>query len=441
VNGLNRKNGVRLGADSGGSDVQHTSARLLTIVSEGVGMDVSKLKGTVGLLAVFLIASFSSNAEQIIHSSGFLFVTTFSGGKPYNPECSTNAVKIRLCSDDRWAFEILPVHGRGDILYGKQDQICMGYDGIDNYFVYYTEAAIAVKNGRPEVVGTKPIKSQPQTAYISPGMFPFVPYDDQKRCQALWLMYISGRYIKSSNSDTFPLPWLAVRYRLDAYGFRVKNDVFSDTLRIPKQLIFIRDEQLDLNDTRELARPELDIDILPKQKFQEDLALRKTNWKNAQVAGRLETTAFTNINECALPLASKFEFSTWAESVPLRRYVLQITNVSVQEVSSDSAKDPFLPPVLAELFVTDSRFRLRDSNRTVSAINYQMVEGENWLPKDSSKLNKIFKLYVNTPEFASGNKVKNSQGMRRLFIIIFLMALTIVPLVFLWKFGRKKKQL
>ncbi len=384
------------------------------------------------LLTTILLLMASLAGRAMVVSSGFLKVTTFSGGKPYRPECSTNEIRAVIDSNGRWALEVRPLHPVGDMLHGKTDIIYLTFDGTNNYYCQYSEAIEGIKQGQPGIIGTTAITNQAQTGYISPGSFPFSPYDIQKRTQVLWLMYGAGQYIHDERLETMPLPWLTARYRLDAYGFRLKYDLSLNLPYIPITLEFVRDSHLDLSDEQsEYTRPELDVDTIWFERLKNDLNLRKTKWQEGATAGVLKTLAFTNLDNFRLPLASEFRLFMPNGDL-LRLFELIVTNVA-----GSAAAETLTPPVLADVFVFDSRFRVRESSKVLDSINYHLTPGQSWESTNAASLQKLFHAYLNTPQLTAIHKLSNSPEQRPMIIIYALVAVTVVPLLlwlrFVWK--------
>jgi hypothetical protein len=391
------------------------------------------------LLFALQVGIVNGLGENVITTSGFLDVTMFDGSKPVPQESSSNEFRASVSSDGRWTLEVRPIYKKGDILYGKKDVMYQSFNGTDTYFCQYSEAVEGITNGRPGIIGTKPISDRSQLSYISAGNYPFSPFDAQKRTHILWLVYGAGKYIHDTKAGSLPLPWLSARNNLFSYGFRLKAELSPDSPYIPTTLQFIRDSQLDLqNENSEYSRPELD-QPLNNEMFailQDALKERKTIWHDGAIAGKLETGTFTNLYGFNVPLS--FEFRTFTELGVLRRlFVATVTNVTGENADEKSAQETFHPPVLVNRTVLDTRFRLRDSSRNIDSISYGLNEGEPWLSKDSDALQKRFKEYLNNPKLSARNRFSiSSERTKRFWIVgLFLMS-TISLLLLLFRFPR-----
>ena len=171
---------------------------------------------------------------------------------------STNTFRASLSTDGRWALEVHPLYNTNDVMYKKNETIYLTFDGVDTYFAHYTEAVKGMVQGRPATIGTQPLETRGHEAYISSGSYPFAPGEQQKRVHMLWLIFGAGRYIRDSSIETMPLPWVAARWSLLSYGFRIGSVLSDDPPYVPRQLKFIRSKQLDRTDTTdEWSRSEL----------------------------------------------------------------------------------------------------------------------------------------------------------------------------------------
>jgi thiol-disulfide isomerase/thioredoxin len=63
---------------------------------------------------------------------------------------------------------------------------------------------------------------------------------------------------------------------------------------------------------------------------------------------------------------------------------------SVTNVTDLPSNERFLPPITAPLIVVDSRGRFRDAHRQLDDIVYYLKPGEEWIPHDSLRLERLF---------------------------------------------------
>lgn len=375
-------------------------------------------------LANLHIASCQQRGVEI---SGYLTVNRFgpNGNAISSVWNSTNYFRISLAADERWHIEVSPAHEEGDTMH-------MSYDGKDTFYVRYRVSTVDIHQ---KIIGITPIDQKVNSAYISSGNYPFMPFEEQKRPHVLWLAYGAGSYLRNSTNNSMPLPWYPARWSLMAYGFRVESELFSTPTYV-RSLKFIRDSKLDLASFEdELDRPELntpssDEDVSSKKA---DLESRKKYWVDGLVAGELKCLEFTSRNEIDFP--KSFEFSeyypVYAKKVE-RRYKGEVTNVTDLPVGRT-----FRPPIIAPLGVDDTRFR--NKKLGVDDIHYALTNGAAWLANDADILAREF-IAVGKGAAVSGRYVaKNVRSKRIMFAVLFASFALVLPVV-IYRFAVRRRQ-
>lgn len=334
---------------------------------------------------------------------------------------STNAFRASISLDGRWLLEVRPIPGKRDKLYGKQDVMYSSYDGVDTFYCRYTEAVFAITNGRPQVVNTLPVKDVLSRAYISRGNYPFAPQDEQRRTHVLWLVFGAGISLRTSPTNTMPIPWLAARWNLQAYGFRPEADLSPDAPYIPIAIKFVRDAALDLGSLdAEEERPDLDRKSSPysRDDLRAQLERRKNEWPNRALAGLVRVHTRTNFSGMSLPLSFTVE-SYYPNGSLNRAYCGTVASVMASPASED-----FRPPVEGDLSVHDSRFRLHDEKSRLDSIVYTWKggEGTSWPATNAPRLIELQRYFL-TSDLASPRRspLLATPVLRRLWIGMFMI--------------------
>lgn len=355
--------------------------------------------------------------------SGVLTFQMFAGEKAVvKGMSSTNTFRVSLSSDGRYSFEVHPLYSSG-IMQGKEHVIYLTFDGTDTYFVEYTEAMTGMIKNRPGITDTQPIDQKWNEAYISSGNYPFSPLEQQKRVHMLWLVFGAGKYIHDTQPKTIPLPWVAARWNLLPYGFRLEQELTADFPYIPRRLELIRDPSLDKSDLEaEWDRPEVDKPA-SEAMFQvgnQDLQQRNNSeFKPGDVACRLVTENYTNYNNLSVPLFFKIEgFLPPMKSKDhvRRRYVGWVTNIA-----DLSESEVFRPPVIGKTMISDSRFRYRDRSRQVDRIDYKLNANEEWKSTNDAALKNLFEIELvsrRAQRFIAGRTQKIKLFAGATFLII-----------------------
>lgn len=387
-------------------------------------------------LALMLLAS-DGWAQVAMTASGCLTETMFNGAISVPSESSSNRFNATISQDGKFALEVRPIHQHGDFLEGKEDVIYMTYDGSDTYFCQYTEAVQGVTNGRPGIIRTEAITNRAQLAYISPGNYPFSPYDSQKRTHILWLVFGAGPMLHDSQPETMPLPWIPARWMLLSYGFSIKYELCANFPFFPSNLQFVRDSKLDFDsEIKEYNRPELDSHGQREwvSNWENELQKRK-QWRDGDIAGKLETGDFTNYAGFCLPLS--FKFSTFIRSGQIRRlYTVEVTGLETNQFDDMASITNFHPPILADLYIADSRFRMHDSSRGINYIHYNLDHDKDWMPTNSASLEKLYANYLATPSLAMKPPLSPlTKNAKTRFVFVILLLLLILPFALFLKFG------
>jgi hypothetical protein len=377
-------------------------------------------------------------SESGVTENGLLEVKYFDkSGQVISLVSSTNVFRASVDRNGRWMIEVHPIAAKNSIMDGKEDVIFMSFDGVDTFYCRYSEAFFDMKNGRPQITKTLPVSNMVNRAYISTGSYPFAPFDEQRRANALWLVFGAGKYINESSIKTMPLPWLAARWNLLCYGFRTESDLLTDPPYLPRKIRFIRDAKLDLESlSAEKNRPELDqntsayLDDDLKEQFKD----RKERWIQGSVAGLLETANITNYSGITVPLS--FTIKTFYPDEKINRlYVGTITNVS-DLLSSET----FRPPFIANLSVHDSRFRYRDNTHRLDKIVYlwKKSDSETWPATNSQYLNELQKFHLNSELATKRRSIFSSKLIVRYAILGVFLFSSLLLLLLVLK-NRKKR--
>ncbi len=391
------------------------------------------------LLIMFQVSIFNGLCQNGIVGNGSLEVKFYDkNGKIISLISSVNEFRFSVESNGRWIVAVKPLPKTNDVMYGKEDTILMSFDGADTYYCRYSEAFLEIKNGRPQMTKTLPVTNIFNRAYISTGNYPFAPFDEQRRANALWLVFGSGKYINDSSSKTMPLPWFAARWNLLAYGFRTDSELSATPPYLPKKIKYLRDQNLDYDTlSGEKNRPELDQNssAYSDDDLKEQFQNRKAQWQQGDVAGLLETANITNYDGISLPLS--FTIKSFYPGGKINRlYVGAITKISGM-VSSET----FRPPIIANLSVHDSRFRTRDNTHRLDKIIYvwKKSDGEDWPATNSAYLGRMKGLYLNS-ELASKNRpaLMSKLIVRDIVLGLFLFS-SVLILIFGFK-NMKKRQ-
>lgn len=324
---------------------------------------------------------------------GFLDLQFFSApGRRVLSMCSSNAFTASICTDGRYAFEVRPIYQTNNLMAGKEEAFYMTYNGTDTFFCHYTEAVQGFKEGRPAIVGTKPIEEAGQMAYVSAGAYPFAPYDPQSRCQFLWLAFGAGAYLRTAHTNDVPLPWIPARWNLLAFGFRWDCTAAERAPYTPSLIKFVRDTSLDLREPAdEFRRPEL---VAPNadswyKEWKGQLQDRLSRWEQGLLAGRFEAESFTNVNGLATP--QSFTLKVFRPKSRSEDNVRRFYSAAATAVASLDPREPFLPPILGKkLWVDDSRFAYSDKKRKVDEIYYSLAPNASWKSRDDPELQARF---------------------------------------------------
>jgi len=397
------------------------------------------------LHVICLIFNFSttSSAQSAngVTASGLITAARFLGGTPLHPShpmSFTNEFRVSVSPDGRWVFEVRRVHKEGDVMYGKEDVRYMTFNGVDTYWCDYSEAVWGLKGGREGITGFDPATNRAAMAYISSGNYPFTFFDThEKSPEILWMVYGIGDYIRNSQTDNMPLPWVTARQELRAYGFRYESELLPEPPHVPNQLRFIRDSGLDLpSEDREMDRPELDKPHSDQrvESWRSDLQERRKEYTNGFTVGQLEIGSLTNWNGLVTPLSFTFKVFLPRLSEPDHvwwLYVGTVTNVA--DLSSD---EQFVPPITATRVVHDSRIRFRDAHHQMDETIYVLKAGQKWWSRDSRELERQVQAEV---PFAPGARyIPRLVRLRRLIEIgILLLVMLLLP-VYLYRKSHAK---
>jgi hypothetical protein len=289
-----------------------------------------------------------------------------------------------------------------------------------------------------KITGRQSIEKKVNPAYISGGNYPFVPWEEQKRAHILWLVFGAGKYLHDSGTNIMPLPWIPARWSLLSYGFRVEDKLSPEFPYVPEELQFVRDYKLDLpSDALEMERPELDSpsgDVWIK-KWKGELQERKVYWTNGFVAGRLESSDFTNRNGLVIPMAFSFKafHPRWIHKLRWQ-YDGVITNIT-----DLSASESFQPPIISVVGAEDSRFRFRNANKTLDGINYPVTATNRWPPHDSPDKQKQMQAGLASSEVSARFVYSDVRNKRILIIAILMLFALSLPAFLYWSAKKEKK--
>lgn len=368
-------------------------------------------------------------AQEQVTAQGLLTLTTFqSDGVAIPRRSGTNRFSIIIAGDGRYLLEISPLHESEDTIY-------QSYDGNDTYFVRYREAEVDINQN---ITSRTPIEKKVNPAYVSSGNYPYAPWEYQHRPHMIWLGLASGSFVNSL-SNSMPLPWIAARWSLMSFGYRLESNLSPSPPFAPISLKFIRDESLDLkSENMEMERPELNSATSESwiTKWERELKERKTTWTNGFLAGEVQGRDFVEVNGLSIPKV--FTIRTfhplWRSSrgKVKSEYIGVITNLGNTKMLSG-----FKPPLKSLVRVEDSRFRFRDEKRSLNGINYPLTAVDGWSPVDSEIRQQEFKADISSPEFSQ--RFHSKTPFRRFSVLGVLIALLIVASVVLVRSFRAKQ--
>jgi len=380
-------------------------------------------------IAVLFLCSQGVVCGSGVTAEGILTVIKFGGtGNPLSQWSSTNYFRVSMSSDGRYSFEVRPLHEQGDLIY-------LAFDGTDTFFARYREAVVDVNQN---IIAQIPLEQSMHPGYISSGNYPFVPYEEQKRVHILWLVYGTGNYLHNSATNTIILPWIAARWSLLAYGFRIEHTLSLNPPYLPQKLQFIRDLNFDLpTEDREMERPELDVPSNDSwiADWRNQLQDKKLYWTNGFVAGLLESGNFTNRNGVEIPLSFSLKafWPRWSRELHRLRWQYEGMITNVVDLSSNEV---FRPPISAPLRVQDSRFRFRDATRAVDGINY--VATNAWLPRDSIEMQRRFQA-AREGEGSRRFELHSTRMKRPGATLCFSLVSLSLPVFLFWRAKKKQK--
>ena len=364
--------------------------------------------------------------------TGYLTVSGLDGfHRPISSLCSSNEFQILLCKDGRRGIEVRSLAKKIDISY-------LTFDGVSTYCVRYRDSIFGITNGRPGIIRTEPFTNHRNNACISAGGYPFDLFDEQARSRALWLAFGAGLYLRNHPQKSMPLPWQFARWDLRAYGFRIEYELAEDAPYTVRSLTFIRSTALDLPDSEELKRPELDTGEGSVQRRREDeLRERRTVWQDGFVAGTFQASERTNCYSIELPL--RFSLRTFNPQLNssdklFRKFEGIVTNVTEVELSHFS-----LPPIMSKLLVIDERRRYDSPTKKKTDVHYDLKPGEKWYGQDASLVTNLFEAGLRSP--ASDKQRYVSKHAQVVMIRAALLISLILPalICFKIKFALKSK--
>lgn len=391
----------------------------------------------IALIALFDAKVLAQNGGGVI-LNGKLNLKFFAGpGKLVQSMSSSNSFCVKISRDGKWSMEVRPIYGRGDIMYGKEDELYLTFDGTDSYSCRYTEAIEGITNGRPGIVNTARIQDNDQSAYISTGNYPFGFGDAQERMPILWLSFFSGITMQESKTN-LPLPWIDARWSLMAYGFRWDCQMTDKFPFAPSKITFIRDNTLDFpNIEQEYNRPELNNANSDEwfKRWNGQMEERK-RWINGMVIGVLDSSNFTNHNGVNIPLNSSLAVYVPKSTTPDK--TRRLYSIEVDSVADLNDENVFRPPLMGKrILVDDSRFRSTSKTHKVDEVYYKLKTNDVWKSKDDPELKAYFDSYL----ISNSTKIiePGHQGrIRKIAVSTFLVGSILSAVAILW-FGLKRR--
>jgi hypothetical protein len=279
-------------------------------------------------------------------------------------------------------------------------------------------------------------------AAVSPSPYLISDVEDNLGLTAPWLTYGLWPSLVTSNQNgvvEMPLPWMASRQDLFAFGYRWNITPSADG-RFVDHLAAIRDQSLDLSDENELLRPEIRYPT-------GDLGFR--NWLLQKVrirreiptgfpGGRYVCTKWYQTNGISIPLESDFKYY-WKVArgkpypdKPTYEAILKATEIKLYDDTSENLLEK---PNMSTL-VHDYRYRQVRMPRI-----YEWAEYTN-KPGDSFKA-------ANDPEIIAQRESYFKHGPRydyygangkRIVVIVLLVTLLFPLLVLLSRVKKRNKQ-
>ena len=382
------------------------------------------------MIAVLFLCSLEVVWGSGVTAEGYFTVTSFGGtGNPIPRWSSTNQFRVSMSPDGRCSFEVRPAHEQGDVIH-------LAFDGTDTFFARYREAVVDVNQN---IITRKPLEQNVHPGYISSGNYPFVPYEEQKRVHILWLVYGTGKYLHDSATNTMILPWVAGRWSLLAYGFRIEYTLSLDPPYPPQELQFIRDLSFDRpTEESEMERLELDSSSGDSRiaDWRKQLQDKKLYWTNGFVAGKLESGNFTNRNGIVIPLSFSFKafHPRWSRKLHGLRWQYDGVITNLADLPPSEA---FRPPIIAPLRIQDSRFRFRDATRAIDGINY--VTTNAWPQRDSAEMKRRFQAALGGRDISPRLGYRSAR-MKRLGVTLgFMLVALSLPVFLLWRAKKGQK--
>ena len=381
------------------------------------------------MVLFLLLACYQNYAAQIIEIHGTYSATRYNPrtGEIYQPPqdggISREAEFVAILSEKQVRISVT---NRMDSTWWAK----FVFDGTNSYtMTSYDSHAFLTNSLKPNISAY---------AAVSPSSYLISAVEDKLGLTVPWLTYGLWPSLVTSNQSgivEIPLPWLASRQDLFAFGYRWNITPSADG-RFVDHLAAIRDQSLDLSDDEELLRPEIRYPT-------GNLGLR--NWLLQKVrirreiptgfpGGRYACTKWYQTNGISIPLESDFKYY-WKgyPDKPCYEAILKATEIILYDAPQENLLEKSSMPTL----VQDYRYRQVQMPRIYEWAEYTNKPGDSFKPTNDPALLARTELY-----FKKGPRYDYyGPNYRRVVAITLLVTLLVpLPIMLLWRLKKRNKQ-
>jgi hypothetical protein len=333
----------------------------------------------------------------------------------YTIEGINRALHVPIKGSERQVYFIATLSGNnwsisahGVNLDGSNTWETLTYDGANTYYICPFADVFA--------------NSSPESAQLFASTMPGESFDVEVASYLdiyfPWMVFgLSPQTVEKAKDHSMPLPWRQPRTNPLDFGF--KWDVTaSDDGRFIKDCKIVRDQSLDLDDEKELLRPNIDYPSTLAEKLTYIRAIQiRREIPSSFIAAHYICNSWIVTNQMSIPgtaIIYRYEYSQspkYATS-PAYQATLEVTNVTMRPFAT------LLQAPTASTLVYDYRYRTNNISRIYSSADYLLQSNEAWKgPNDKVLLQKASAWLKHGRKYNDLSKERNYVA----WIILFFM--------------------
>jgi hypothetical protein len=325
-----------------------------------------------------------------------------------------DTLKIRMGRDGQYHMT-----RRSSAQDNYQDEQVLGYDGLDNYCVFYTKNDLKDQDGG--VVEKNRVRSKSiHPSIVTRGSY---PHHNHWTFGIPWFVYLNGQYSGNQEILEFPAPWLDSRGLERAWCFRTDMSRAAGFPHLPSKADFVFDPKLIKSDREELKLAEFPTSIESQEnEFKE---LKKI--KNSFVEARYSADSFMDIGGFHIP--EKFIFAIYysveygmAGEEKLFYRITGRTTSAAEDLSSET----YLPAIDGIVHASDQRFRYKNDKYANDWLK-NPITNQVWKTREEVQSMPEYSLSLQIPiSTEEGNRFLKVNGIVRTVLLLGVILVTII---------------